>query len=145
MKTKLLLPVKYKLIGTILLIPCMVVGLLNVYSEFQFSFLTVRNTKIFDLSDGNLTNELALSGVIIGLLMIAFAKEKYEDEFINRIRLESWQWAVLINYGLLFVATWAIYGMEYFQVMIYNMLTVLIIFIIRFHWLLVRYKKQIND
>ena len=145
MKSSLLIPSRYKLIGFILFLPCMVVGLLNVYKEFQFGFLSVRGSRIFDFSDGNLTNELALSGVIIGLLMIAFAREKTEDEFIHRLRLESWQWAILINYALLFIANWVVYGTEYLQVMIYNMLTTLIIFIIRFHWLLARYKKQLAE
>jgi len=145
MKINLLLPTKYKLIGLLLFIPCMTVGLLNVYREFQFGFLDVRRNKLFDFSDGNLTNELALSGVIIGLLMIAFSREKTEDEFIHRLRLESWQWAVLINYALLFLANWLVYGTEFFRVMIYNMLTVLIIFIIRFHWLVFRSRKHITE
>ena len=42
----------------------------------------------------NFTDEMALTGIILALLFIAFASEKKEDEFINRTRLESWQWAV---------------------------------------------------
>jgi hypothetical protein len=43
---------------------------------------------------------------------------------------------VLINYILLIIATWLIHGLGYIDVMMYNMLTVLIIFLIRFHYIL---------
>jgi hypothetical protein len=94
------------------------------------------------MGDYNLTNELALTGLIIGLMMIAFSKERQEDEFINKLRLESLQWAVIINYILLLIATWFINGASFLQVMMYNMLTVLVIFIIRFHLLLIRIKRS---
>jgi len=149
MKNKLLLAKKYKLIGIIVLVPFVVLGIFNVYENFQLSFLQLPLTdqylNSFDFNDKNFTNEVALSGVIVGLLLIAFSREKMEDEFINKIRLESWQWAVLINYILLLFANWLIYGTEFLQVMLYNMLTILIIFIIRFHWSLSRYRKQIAE
>ena len=149
MKNKLLLSKKYKLIGIIVLFPFVILGILNVYKDFQLSFLQLPLTdqylNSFDFNDKNFTNEVALSGVIVGLLLIAFSREKMEDEFINKIRLESWQWAVLINYILLLFANWLIYGTEFLQVMLYNMLTILIIFIIRFHWSLSRYRKQIAE
>ncbi|MBI1342366.1 MAG: hypothetical protein GC171_05445 [Terrimonas sp.] len=149
MKNKLLLPNNYKRYGIGLLIPFAVIGVLSIYNEFELGFLqTGKNIpyfNMFDFTDNNFTNEIALSGVMIGLLMIAFSKEKTEDEFIHQIRLESWQWAVIINYALLFLANWLIYGSEFLQVMIYNMLTILIIFIIRFNWLLYKYKKQLSE
>ena len=81
-----------------------------------------------------------LTGIITGLLLIAFSREKHEDEFISRIRLESLQWAVLINYLLLIVSAFLVYGFSFMDVMMYNMLTVLIIFIVRFHLVLYRNK-----
>jgi hypothetical protein len=141
---KLLLPRKFKLLGILLLIPSMVLGILVVYYDFSFSFLNLPKplptANLLDLSDYNLTNEFALTGMIIGLLMIAFAREKHEDEFINKLRLESLQWAVIINYLLLLFATWFINGASFLQVMVYNMLTVLVIFIVCFHLMLIRAK-----
>jgi hypothetical protein len=112
------------------------------YWDFQFAALAVpkKGTSIFT-SPQNLTDELALSGLIISLLMIAFARERHEDEFINHTRLESWQWAVLINFLLLLVATWVFYDESFIDVMMYNLLTILIIFIIRFNWVLARNKR----
>lgn len=140
MDTKLLLPNRYKWIGLILLLPSLILGISNLYNDFRFEFLTIKNTGrgAFD-GDVNLTDEFALTGTILALLFIAFAREKQEDEYIESIRLKSLQWAVLVNYSLLLIATWLVHGSHGFtfiDVMIYNMLTVLIIFIVRFHLVL---------
>ncbi|HSF45246.1 MAG TPA: hypothetical protein VLA58_04525 [Chitinophagaceae bacterium] len=138
MTTKLLLHHKYKRIGLLLLIPSLILGAFCRFGELEFPWLNTPWRTGSGFLDGqiNFTNELALTGVIASLLMIAFAREKQEDEYINAMRLESLQWAVLINYVLLIVATWLVHGFAYIDVMMYNMLTVLIIFIIRFNLVL---------
>jgi hypothetical protein len=55
------------------------------------------------------------------------------------------QWAVLVNYLLLFIANWTVYGFNFLNVMIYNMLTVLIIFIVRFHFVLRKNNSSIPE
>jgi hypothetical protein len=147
MKPKLLLPYRCKLIGLLVFLPSLILGIAIYFYDFNFSILESAGTTIkletsgtqMNVSDArNYTDELALTGMIIGLLMIAFSRQKEEDEFINKIRLESLQWAILVNYILLIIATWAVYGFDYIDVMIYNMLTVLLIFNIRFHILIWR-------
>ena len=139
MHANLLLPNKYKWVGIFLLIPTLLLGILVRFRDFSLGFLDMPfakkiSTGSLNLDENiNLTDELALSGIIVGLLFIAFAREKQEDEYISSIRLESLQWAVLINYSLLLIAIWAIHGFAFLDVMVYNMLTVLIIFIVRFH------------
>ncbi len=151
MESKLLLPSRYKRIGFILLIPSLALGVLVRFFDFQFAFLTLHFGKTLihsnnlNLTDSiNLTDELALTGIITALLFIAFAREKTEDEYIAHTRLESLKWAVLINYMLLLAATWLVHGVAYIDVMMYNMLTVLIIFIIRFNYTLNNSKKLID-
>ncbi|HET9279217.1 MAG TPA: hypothetical protein VFN95_13560 [Flavitalea sp.] len=138
MQSALLLPRKYKKIGTVILVLSLALGILVRFWDFQLDFLTLVKNKPGALFDDkiNFTDEFALSGIILGLLFIAFAKAKREDEFISRTRLESWQWAVLFNYILLLLATWAVHGVAYIDVMMYNMLTIPIIFIVRFHYVM---------
>jgi len=144
MLSNLLLPTWYKTIGILLLTVSLILGILVRFQDFEFGFLSIvlekKAAKVFD-DKINFTDELALSGIILSLLFIAFARERTEDEFINRTRLESWQWAVLINYVLLILATWAVHGFAYIDVMMYNMLTIPIIFIIRFHYVLYKTKS----
>jgi hypothetical protein len=150
MKSSLLLPTRFSLIGFLLVIPSLVLGLLYRFRDFTVDFLTLDMSYKQPLGDKtinldeqiNLTDEVALTGLIVGLLFIAFARRKQEDEFIHHIRLQSWQWAVLINYSLLLLATWFVHGMSFIDVMMYNMLTVLIIFIVRFYVVLARNKNS---
>ena len=148
MQTKLLLPNRYKSIGILLFIVSLILGIMVRFSDFEFELLTVviKEKGINVMNEKmNFTDEFALTGIIISLLFIAFAREKNEDEFITRTRLESWQWAVLINYILLLVATWAVHGFAFIDVMMYNMLTIPIIFIIRFHYVLYKTRSFIEN
>jgi hypothetical protein len=146
MKSNLLIPSRFKLIGLVILIPSILLGFCWRFFEFEIGFLTIKSNhdrvSIFETHHVNFTDEIALVGIITSLLMIAFSREKQEDEFINRIRLESLQWAVLVNYGLLIIAAFVVYGWSFIDVMMYNMLTVLIIFIVRFHVILYRNKTS---
>jgi hypothetical protein len=156
MKTHWLLPNRYRLIGWLLFVPSAILGLATMYGEFSLDFLTITINQpkpgsnlihqlIWWLADGssfsigkmtetaiNFTNEIAAIGVITSLLFVAFSKEKVEDEMISRLRLESLQWAVYVNYIVLGALIMLVHGGLFLNVMIYNMFTVLIMFIIRF-------------
>ena len=148
MKSSLLLPEKYKKIGLALFLPSLILGIMVQFFDFQFSFLTLHKDKSdftnILTEDINFTDEIALTGLILGMLLMAFARERNEDEYISRIRLESLQWAVILNYVLLLVATWLVHGFGYLHVMIYNMLTILLIFLVRFHIVLGRERRAAN-
>lgn len=130
MKTKWLFPHRYRLIGWLIFIPCALLGSINLYADYDIRWLT--------FAGNNFTNELAGLGVITGLLLIAFSREILEDEMIGQLRLEALQWSVYANYLILAVAMLTVYDVAFFSVMIYNMFTVLLVFIARFRWLLHR-------
>lgn len=92
----------------------------------------------------NLTDELAALGVIIGLVLIAFSKEKTEDEMSSLLRLEALQWSVYANYLVLAIAILLVYDMAFFNVMVYNMFTLLIVFIARYRWLIWQNEKTLS-
>ncbi len=155
MKTKLLLPHKFKKPGWILLIPTTLFGLYIIFSDFEFDFL---NTRVFTLYSDVILGEsvkmgfvktnltLTVTGIIfiISAFFVAFSREETEDEFIARIRLESLLWATYINYGILLFCFLFFYDFGFFYVMIFNMFTILLIFIIRFQYLLYRAKKSLS-
>lgn len=88
----------------------------------------------------DLGNTLVGSILILSLLIFAFSREKNEDEYIQKIRLDSLVWATYINYGLLFIAFFIFWSFSFLSVMIYNMFTHLLIFVIRFNY----YKIKMN-
>lgn len=57
---------------------------------------------------------------------------------IRQLRLGALQWSVYINYGLLTLAIVLLYDGAFFQVMVYTMFTILLVFIGRFRWSLHR-------
>lgn len=86
-----------------------------------------------NFTNNNFSDEIGLTGIFVGLLFVAFSRLKNEDEYTQYLRLTSLQWAVIINYTLLIAFTWLLYGTAFLAVPMYNMLTVLLIFIIRFY------------
>eukprot|EP01133_Synstelium_polycarpum_P009352 gene9352-10958_t len=103
-------------------------GIATLYFEFNIpGFVLPISTEgrehVFDDNAFNLTNETALAGTVIGLLMICFAREPKEDEYISLIRLRCWQWSVLASYIVLLVLNFSLYGMVFFAGMIYNLFT----------------------
>ena len=156
MKTTILFPNSWKRLGWIILIPSAFLGVLLVFFDLQFSFLELPVFTIytngfggkqtwFGFFEGNYTNTLVGALVIIGGMFVAFSKEKKEDEFIAKTRLESLIWAVFINYSVLLFGMLFFFNLEFLNVMIFNMFTVLIIFIIRFNYMLLKSKKTIDN
>jgi hypothetical protein len=154
MMQSILLPNRYKVIGWILLIPSFLLGLYLLLFGFEPNWAKAKVLSIFPnnlmgekgffkMQEINITQTLIGVLFIIGGLLIMFSKEKIEDEYITKIRLTSLLWAVLINYSLLIVAFVFVYNLAFISVMIFNMFTILIIFIIRFHFLLYKNSKNL--
>lgn len=140
MKSYHLFPNRFKIIGFIIFIPSLILGLFSLINSYELSWLTLKmpitiGEKMFG-AEVNLTDEIITIGLIAGLILIGFSSVKFEDEYVASVRLESLQWAVYIHAALLILATLFVYGIEYFNVLIFNMFTPLIIFNIRFHYLL---------
>ena len=154
---QMLLPNTCKKIGWVLLIPSALVGFFlmltdlesklkiesKVFALYNDEFLG--SSKHFGIISADITNTLVGIVFIIGAMMVAFSKEKNEDEYIANLRLSSLMWAVWVNYTLLLLSFIFIYGMGFLHVMIYNMFTVLIIFIGRFNIILFKNKMISTD
>jgi len=156
MSSKLLLPNRYKKIGWVILIPSAILGIVICFHEFGADWMHAPvfaiandgindNYKYFTVSDANITNTVIGLLFLIGAMLVSFSKEKTEDEFIAEIRLSSLLWAVCVSYILLLIAFIFVYGAPFLDVMIYNMFTVLIIFIIRFNYILYKNVKTAPD
>lgn len=148
MKTNYLLPNKYKNLGWILFIIGIIYGLVIIYSGYEYepiqikvlsifneSFLGSDSWQLFKIIETGISGELASISIIVGGLFIAFSKEKIEDEFIYKLRKDSLVWAIIFNYIILIIAIMFIFDLTFFHVLVFNMFTPLIFFIIRFNFL----------
>jgi len=157
MKTHFLFPNKFKTIGWILFVPSFIASLI-----ISFSNLNVDNywvVKVFSFTEGkimgessyfsviknSMVDEVLLFSLIIGGLLVGFSKLKIEDEFTSKIRYESLVWATYLNYGLILFFTIFVYGFSYLNVLFFNTFTLLLFFIIRFHYLIYKLNKTSSD
>lgn len=156
MKQKLLLPNKFKKIGWFILIPSVISGIILMTSDhgtFEINttvFAIYANeilgqTHYFSFVKTEIVSTLVGVLFIFGGLLVGFSREKNEDEYISNLRLNSLLWAVLVNYLLLLFMLLFIYGLGFLNVMVYNMFTVLVIFIAKFNYSLFRNSKSVSN
>jgi len=154
----LLLPNRLKNIGWILLLPSFVVGLvfilfenkfpntkINVFGFFGDAILSSKLEQQFRVSSVDLIPNLIGICFLVGGILVMFSKEKKEDEFINQLRLNALQWSVFINYSLLLFCFLLVHGLAFLNVMVYNMFTIIVIYILRFQYLFYNHSIVKNE
>lgn len=157
MKTSFLFPHKYKKLGWLLFVPSLIIGIMLLFtsydidSNFRMKVFAIANgglfekTEYFHFIENGVLDEIITILILIGGLLIVFSKTKDEDEFISKIRYESLVWATYLNFGLLFLGTILIYDIFYFDVLLFNVFAMLLFFIIRFHYMLYKLQKTMQD
>lgn len=154
LKSKFLLPAKFKKYGWMLFVPSLILGFTHwlfdyspvlTINVFAISFDGPDNRELFGFIEDNIFNEILGLSIITSGLIVAFSKEFDEDELISRMRLDCLVWAIFWNYALLALAIILFYGLSFLTVLIFNMFTPLVLFIIRFNWLVVRSRKSLKN
>ena len=155
MKISYLFPNKFKNIGWFIFIPSALLGCITFVFEYEPSALDFNVFAIFieellgdryfsGVVNNNILNEIFGILTIMSSILVAFSKEKLEDEYISKIRLESLVWAVYFNYAILLIAFLFIFDLAFLWVMIFNMFTILLFFIIRFNWQISKLQKAMR-
>jgi hypothetical protein len=108
---------------------------LAIYSGFmEQSFFTVTQT--------NLTDELAIIFLMLGLLILIITKEKNETEHLISLRYKALIISFVINNILLVLSVLLVYGTGFIGVMIASLFSQAIIYIISFTILKIRNKGK---
>lgn len=144
MKPSYLFPHRFTILGWLLAIPAGTLGLLMLFDVLNGDFLGraqvfaiyaqrfLSDDVYFGFVSTDLADELISLLLTIGLLLIAFSAERYEDEFIRHLRLESLVWATKVNYLILIFFILFFYEGGFFFGLVFNMFTLLILFILKF-------------
>lgn len=153
-----LFPARFQKIGWMLLVPFGLMFLLfmgsseSVQIQWNTTVLAIIDGgigtgggKYFTLIKNDIFDETAFVGLIVSLILIAFSREKDEDEFISQIRLNSLVWALLINYGILIFAELFVYGMSFLPILYLNLILILVLFVIKFRIALFKLKKTAKN
>jgi len=80
--------------------------------------------------------------MVSGLFLVAFAKEKVEDEQIWHLRLDSLRWAIYINYLILIISL--VFIEDVGHMLELNLWVPLLFFIIRFRWVIFRLNSSFS-
>ncbi len=155
MRTNYLLPNKYKIIGWIMFISGIVSGITVYFIPFKTEPLKMKVLSIlndfaagpnemeyFKIIESGIAFELILLAIIFGGLIVCFSKEKVEDEFIYKLRNDSLVWAIIFNYSVLIVLILFIHNFTFMHVLVLNIFTPLIFFIVRFNFLKMKYESH---
>jgi len=147
-----LFPHSFKKIGWSLLLLSIFAAILNLPFKVEPEFLNMDPINIWGKHNNgffgagkNLFDEIYSIGIILGSIFIAFSKEKHEDEYIQKIRLEALVWAVYFNYAIVILGVIFLYGLDFPIFLMYNLATLLIVFLIRYNWGLFKARKAISD
>lgn len=146
MDTKFLLPHQFLQIGLIFLIPAIILMIASSFYGFEVSWLelkAVRDSGLLISADENFTNELGILGTFISLFFIAFSKEKIEDEYILKLRLESLLSAFYLYSIILILGTLVFYHFNYLNFIILNIFSIQIFYILRFRWVMYKQNETI--
>jgi hypothetical protein len=112
--------------------------------ELNNAFMDNSETGFLALIEDNFTNELATLLTILGSVMIAFSKEKVEDEFFQQIRFESIIWALKIQSLLLVLAVLFLYNFLFLYFMMIALVSFFVLYIGRYHYRLFIFKRMAN-
>lgn len=154
MKNIVLFPYRFKILGWVLfllgLLLAVVMRVFDIDSDYfgRIPFFGISNKghsieewRFFEVVENGFLDEFASVLIIIGGILVGFCKTKEEDEYIQQLRLSSLVWAVYVNYAILLLAVLFVFDMPFFEVMVWNMFTTLMFFIIRFHIALYQSKR----
>lgn len=144
---KLLFPYQFKYIGLVFLITGIVLGIIRFYYGIKPTIFDLKvfaiyskyiETIVFSPITNHFSEEIAGILILIGLVLIAFSKEKKETEHLNDIRLYSIILSIYINAIVILISLLFIFGLGFVNVLIINMYLLLVVYIIIFQFSRIR-------
>jgi hypothetical protein len=151
-----LFPHYYRYIGWPLLGLGLLFGFFFVFYEYEIPWLDWKmiglGDEIFKFQNSddsseifindNFTNELVALLVLIGSVLIAFSKERVEDEFFQQLRFDAIIWALKIQALILLLAILFLFNFVFLQFMMIALVSFFILYIGRYHYLMYRLRKR---
>ncbi|MGI4871313.1 MAG: hypothetical protein ACRYFX_09055 [Janthinobacterium lividum] len=152
MLTSYLFPHRFKWFGWVLLVAAGTLGILETGSLFKLpplvqwlpSLLNDSSSKAFSPSPRE-NYDLYAVLFIVGGLLAACSRERHEDEYISKIRLEALLWTMYVYSGLLALAFLLVSGGWFIPVLELAMFAPILLFALRFQWVLRLTSRTLPD
>lgn len=151
---KFLFPYKFKIIGLFLVVPGIILTIIRFYYGIKPTIFNVKvfafyskylETKYFSIISNHISEEIAGILILVGLIFVVFSKEKIESDLIMKIRYESLIISILINSCLVILSYLFAFGLAFVGVLILNIYSFFIIYIIVFQLYIFKYRIKLNE
>ncbi|SRR5699024_10991582 len=141
MKKDFLFPYKWRVPGWILTV---LFGAAGLAWSIDFSVYVQPDgiERYFSELLGGWIDEVIVIGLMAGLLLVAFSRERDEDEYTTRIRASSLVWAVLADSVFVVLATLFLYEFAYLYALFLQLFLLLVFYIVRFRTVLWRVRRE---
>lgn len=153
MKKIFLLPHSFKKAGWAILIPTFIIGFMmfidgcNGFPGYLMKGMDPAS-ELYRVLDSNtmgyVLNNIAIIGICVGSLFVTCSREPIEDELITQLRLNALLIALYLSTAFNAVSALCFYGLSYLYVMIGNIFTVLLVFLVVYEVKLWRLKKSLS-
>jgi hypothetical protein len=147
---KNLLPPQCKFAGIVVVVSGATLGYLCFVGHVEISWLRgpvfaliswFTRPRFLVISQTNLTNELALSLMLIGLCLIIFSREKNECREIAQLRHRSMFYASLAQLAYYGVCIWFMFGLGFIIAAALGIVFLFVFHLAIFNYLLLRHGK----
>ncbi|KAF5056287.1 hypothetical protein DSECCO2_368950 [anaerobic digester metagenome] len=134
-----LLSYRWKLPGIILTSAGVLLAVLFSWFDFRLKipvfavYSAFLETKMFVVFRTNFSDELTLLTLLAGLALIAFSKEKNEQEEFELIRSKAIFRAAMVNTAFLFLSVLFIYGSGFMAVLVVNLFSFFVLYLLFFY------------
>jgi len=148
-----LLSYQFKYLGFASLVAGGIMAYLVISWNFKPDFLDIPifaiyssylNNVIFGITQTNFADEMAIVLLLFGLILLAISKQKIEKEYYMKIRVKAIILSVFLNTALAVIAALTFFGMGYLIILVINIFSQLVIYLIFFNVLLVSERMKRN-
>jgi hypothetical protein len=144
----LLLSFRWKLVGILLSILGVMLSIAYIWFDYRFKipvfavYSVFLETKTLEVFRTNFADELIMLLLISGLGLIIFSKEKKEVDGLDQFRLIAFAKALIANIVLLLFSVLFIYGSAFMALLVFNLLSFFVFYLIFFYVKLVNRKRN---
>lgn len=140
-KHSFLLPRRFRFVGFVFTVAGAILGIMRFYFGFKPDVLDQKvfavysvylKTKTLKVESNQLIEEVVGLLLILGLFMIAFAREKNENPQVNAIRLKAFFISFYFNTVFLIASISFTFGLAFIYMAILNLVLPLSIYVISF-------------
>ncbi len=140
---KYLLPYKYKylayssfVLGLILFVIRFIYGIkLEILNWKVFAiYSSFFDTKIFSIVQNNMSEEITLFFLLIGINFLIITREKKEFLELQFLRLKIFVISLIINLAIMLIANFTIYGLAFLWITFFSLVSFQIIYVLIFQF-----------